>query len=77
MNANGYVSDMIVDDEHRKLSRAIKQSERDLTYDSREGRETVRKLFGVAMHDAGTELAIGVAPDNLHLFERDTGAALG
>ena len=42
----------VLDDEHGKLRQAIRQSERDLTYGSRTGRELVRKLFGVAMHDA-------------------------
>ncbi len=41
-----------LDDEHGKLRQAIRQSERELTYGSRTGRELVRKLFGVAMHDA-------------------------
>lgn len=42
----------VLDDEHGKLRQAIRQSERELTYGSRTGRELVRKLFGVAMHDA-------------------------
>ena len=42
----------VLDSEHRQLCRAIRQAERDLEYGSRAGRELVRKLFGIAMHDA-------------------------
>jgi hypothetical protein len=42
----------VLDDEHRKLCGAIRRSERDLQYGTSAGREIVRKLFGVAMHDA-------------------------
>lgn len=42
----------VLDDEHKKLTSAIRRSERGLQFQTREGRELVRKLFGVAMHDA-------------------------
>ncbi len=42
----------VLDDEHKKLTDAIRRSGRDLEYGSSESRELVRKLFGVAMHDA-------------------------
>jgi hypothetical protein len=41
----------VIDDEHRTLCDAIRQCERKLDYASTAGRELVRKLFGVAMHD--------------------------
>jgi hypothetical protein len=41
-----------LDEEHRKLRQTIRDSEHDLAYGSRAGRELVRKLFGIAMHDA-------------------------
>ena len=42
----------VLDGEHKQLTKAIKSSGHDLRYDSRTERELVRKLFGVAMHDA-------------------------
>lgn len=42
----------VLDDEHKKLCSAIRRSERDLQYGTSGGREIVRKLFGIAMHDA-------------------------
>ncbi len=42
----------VLDDEHKQLTDAIQRSGRDLEYGSSESRELVRKLFGVAMHDA-------------------------
>ncbi len=42
----------VLDDEHAKLCAAIRRSERELQYGTSSGREIVRKLFGVAMHDA-------------------------
>ena len=37
---------------HKHLAAAIRGSEHDLQYDAGTDRELVRKLFGVAMHDA-------------------------
>jgi hypothetical protein len=42
----------VLDEEHAQFCRAIRRSERDLAFNSRAGRELVRKIFGVAMHDA-------------------------
>ena len=42
----------VLDDEHKQLAAAIRGCEHDLQYDASTDRELVRKLFGVAMHDA-------------------------
>ena len=42
----------VLEVEHKKLSDAIRRTDRDLEYGSRTDRELVRKIFGVAMHDA-------------------------
>ncbi len=42
----------VLDEEHTQLCRAIRKTERDLAFTSRAGRELVRKVFGIAMHDA-------------------------
>ncbi len=42
----------VLDEEHKNLCNAIRRTERDLQYDTRTDRELVRKIFGVAMHDA-------------------------
>jgi hypothetical protein len=47
---NGLLS--VLDEEHAQLCRAIRRNERDLTLDSRASRDLVRRIFGVAMHDA-------------------------
>ncbi len=42
----------VLDGEHKQLAAAIRGCEHDLQYDAGTDRELVRKLFGVAMHDA-------------------------
>jgi hypothetical protein len=42
----------VLDEEHRRLAAAIEKTQRDLDFGTSAGRELVRKLFGVAMHDA-------------------------
>ncbi len=42
----------VLDEEHKNLCHAIRRTDRDLQYGSRTDRELVRKIFGVAMHDA-------------------------
>ncbi len=42
----------VLDEEHKKLCNAIRSTDRDLQYGTRTDRELVRKIFGVAMHDA-------------------------
>ena len=42
----------VLDGEHKQLAKAIERSEQTLQYGSSSDREMVRKLFGVAMHDA-------------------------
>lgn len=42
----------VLDEEHKNLCNAIRRTDRDLQYGTRTARELVRKIFGVAMHDA-------------------------
>ena len=42
----------VLDGEHKQLAAAIRGCDHDLRYDADTDRELVRKLFGVAMHDA-------------------------
>ena len=42
----------VLDEEHSQLRRAIRRTKQELAFSSTAGRELVRKIFGIAMHDA-------------------------
>jgi hypothetical protein len=53
LDADGWAGVLaVLDEEHAQLVIAIRRTERNLRFGTRTGRELVRKIFGVAMHDA-------------------------